>query len=247
MRHDRHKRAGGYIVMGKAIGQVSDPESGCRGGDESSAVVGLEAPLRTNRDDLVAIHELPGFGTLHEGLMSDELLRRFGRPMRLDVVRARDKLPIDRSDASCDQVGVLKIAKSYRTIITLCDEIDEAITVAGVDVELGVASRHFREDGSEVSLPERERHSNAQAAAKVTGGQDRFLGHVDLGGDSCCIVSKRGPGFCESSPAGGSCKKLDAKFRFKPEEPTTDDRLGDAEPERRGRNSTSISNFYECP
>ncbi len=218
--------------MGKAIGQVSDPESCCRGGDQSSAVVGLEAPLRTNRDDLVAIHELPGFGALHEGLMSDELLRRFGRPMRLDVVRARDELPIDRSDASCDQVGVLKIANPYRTIVTLCDEIDEAITVAGVDLELGMASRHFREDGSEVGLSERKRHGNPQAAAKVTGGQDRFPGHVDLGANSCCIVSERGPGFCESSPAGGSCKKLDAKLRFKPDKPSADHRLGDAEPQR---------------
>lgn len=73
--------------MGKAIGQVSDPESCCRGGDQSGTVVGLEAPLRTNRDDLVAIHELPGFGALHEGLMSDKLLRRFGRPMPEVAIR----------------------------------------------------------------------------------------------------------------------------------------------------------------
>jgi hypothetical protein len=37
------------------------------------------------------------------------------------------------------------------------------------------------------------------------------------------MVSKRDPGFCESGAAGGSCKELDAKFRFKPEEPPTDD------------------------
>lgn len=233
--------------MGKAIGQVSDPESCCRGGDQSSAVVSFEPPPRTNRYYLVAIHELPGFGALHEGLMSDELLRRFGRPMRLDVVRARDELPIYGADASCDQVGVLKIAYPYRTIVTLCDEIDEAITVAGVDLQPGMASRHFREDGSEVALSERKRHGNPQASAKVTCGQDRFLGHVDLGADACCIVSESGPGFCESSPAGRSSKQLDAKFRFKPEKPTTDNRLGNAEPERGGRNAPGISNFYECP
>jgi hypothetical protein len=155
--------------------------------------------------------------------MSDEFLRRLGRPMRLDVVRAGDELPIEWSDASCDQVGVLKIANPYRTIITLCDEIDEAITVAGVDLEPGVAARHFREDGSEVTLAERKWHGNSQAAAKVTGGQDRFPGHVDLGADSGCIISERGPGFRESGAPGGPCKKLDTKFRFKPEEPPTDD------------------------
>jgi hypothetical protein len=60
------------------------------------------------------------------------------------------------------------------------------------------------------------------------------------------MVSECGPGFGESSPAGGSRKQLDTQFRFKPEETTTDDRLGHAEPERSRRNSPSIRNFYEC-
>ncbi|GEC34793.1 hypothetical protein EFR01_49640 [Sinorhizobium fredii] len=38
-----------------------------------------------------------------------------------------------------------------------------------------------------------------------------------------CMVPKRDPGFCESGAAGSSCKKLDAKLRFKPDEPPTDD------------------------
>lgn len=168
--HDRNKRAGGHISLGDAIGQISDPESCCGSGGKRYGVVGLEASLRTNRDDLVVIHKLPGFGALHEGLMGDEFLRRLGGPMRFDVVRARDELSIERPDTSCDQVRVLKIAHPYRTIITLRDEIDEAIAVAGVDVELGVASRHFREHGSEVSRAERKRRGNAQAAAKVAGG-----------------------------------------------------------------------------
>lgn len=57
--------------MGEPIGQVGDSESCCCSGDQRRAVVGLEAPLRTNRDDLVAIHQLPGLGSLHEGLMGD--------------------------------------------------------------------------------------------------------------------------------------------------------------------------------
>lgn len=153
---------------------------------------------------------------------------------------------MDRADASCDQVGVLEIANPYRTVVTLCDEIDEAIAVAGLDVQLGMASCHFREYGSEVSRAERKRRSNAQAAAKVPRGPDRFPGHFDLGADSGCIVSECGSGFCERSAASGSRKQLDTKFRFKPEETTTDDRLGHPEPERSRRNAPGISDLYEC-
>ena len=234
------------MFMGEPIGQVSDPESCCSSGDQGGAVVGLEAPLRTNRDDLVAIRELPGLGSLHEGLMGDEFLRCLGRPMHLDIGRTRDELPMDRADASCNQVGVLKIANPYRTVVTLRDEINKAIAVAGLDVKPRVASCHFREDGREVSRPQGKRHSNTQAAAKVTGGQDRFPGHVDLGADPGCIVPERGSGFSESSPAGGSREQLDTKFFFKPDETTTDDRLGHPKPQRSGRNAPGIGNFHEC-
>ena len=62
---------------------------------------------------------------------------------------------MDRADASRDQIGILEIAHPYRTIITLRDQVDEAITVAGLDMELRVASRHVREHGSEVGRAER--------------------------------------------------------------------------------------------
>lgn len=115
------------------------------------------------------------------------------------------------------------MADPDRTIKTLRDEIDEAITVVGVDVELRVASRHFREHGSKVGQPEGKRHGYAQATAKLTGGQDRFPGHIDLGAGSGRVVSEHDPRFRQSSAAGGSCKKLDAKFRFEPGEPPADD------------------------
>jgi nicotinamidase-related amidase len=109
-----------------------------------------------------------------------------------------------------------------------------------------VAPCHFREYGREVSRAQGERHGNAQAAAKVASGQDRFPGHVDLGADPGCVVPERGPGFSESSPAGGSRKQLDTQFGFEPEETTADDRLGHAEPERSGRHPSGIGNFHEC-
>ncbi|MEY9998996.1 hypothetical protein ABIA18_000794 [Sinorhizobium fredii] len=134
------------------------------------ALSALKRPPGMNRNDLVSIHKLPGFRSLHESLMGDQFLRLFRGTMRFDVIRARDQFPVDRPDASCDQVRVLKIANPYRTIITLRDQINEAITVAGVDVELGMASRHVREHGSEVGRAERKRRRNSQAAAKFTGG-----------------------------------------------------------------------------
>ncbi len=62
--------------MCDAIGEPGDAEPCRRGGGKRRSVVGLEPALRLNRDDLVAIHELPGFRSLHEGLMGDELIRR---------------------------------------------------------------------------------------------------------------------------------------------------------------------------
>jgi hypothetical protein len=101
-RHDRNKRAGCHIFMGEAIWEPSNTEPCYCGGGESRAIVGLEAPMRLNRDDLVAIREMPGFRSLHEGLMGNEFLRCLGRTMRFNIVRTRDELSIDRPDASCD-------------------------------------------------------------------------------------------------------------------------------------------------
>jgi hypothetical protein len=116
-----------------------------------------------------------------------------------------------------------------------------------MDVELRVASRHLRENRSEVSWAERKRHSDSQAAAQIARRQNRFPRQIDFSAGSGCMVSKREPSFCESSAASGSCKKLDAEFLFESNEPPADDRLGDAEPAGGGRNATSVSNFHECP
>jgi len=163
--HDRNQRSGCQIFVDHAIGEPGDAEPGCRGDGESYAVVGLEAPPRMNRDDFVAIHELPGFGALHQRFMGDELVQRLRSAVRLNIVRARDKLPVNRPDASRDQVGVLEIADPDGAIESLGNQIDEAITVGGMDVKPGVASRHFREHGAEVGGAEGKRHRNSQAAA----------------------------------------------------------------------------------
>jgi hypothetical protein len=98
-----------------------------------------------------------------------------------------------------------------------------------------------------VRWAESQRHGNAQAAAKLTIRQEQFPGRVDLGASSRCMVAKRDSRFGERSAARGSCEKLHAKFRFNASKLPTDDRLGDAEPTRSGRNAPGIGNFHECP
>ncbi len=93
---------------------------------------------------------------------------------------------------------------------------------------------------------ERKRHGNPQAAAQLTGGEDRFLGGVNLGAGSGRMVPERDPCFRERGAAGRSCKKLDAKLRFDPEEPPADDRFGDAKPARGGRYAPGIGHCDEC-
>ncbi|XQU70407.1 hypothetical protein OJJOAM_003196 [Cupriavidus sp. H18C1] len=139
------------------------------------------------------------------------------------------------------------MAKPDRTVIAVGDEIDDVVAVARVDLQLRVASRHFGEHGSDMRGAERQRRGNSQSPAQLTGGKDRFLRYIDFGADPGCIVSKRGPGFRESSPSSRSRKQLDAKFRFKAHQATTDDGLGHAEPKRSRRNAASISHFHKSP
>ncbi len=61
--------------MGEAIGQVSDPQPCDGSGGKRDAVVGFESPLRANRNNLAAIHKLPGLSALHQGLMGGQFLR----------------------------------------------------------------------------------------------------------------------------------------------------------------------------
>src|SRR5262245_15172098 len=109
------------------------------------------------------------------------------------------------------------MANPYRAIKTLCDQIDEPVGIAGVDVQLRMALRQSSQHGGEMGWAEREWRGDPQTTAKLTGGQDRFLGQVDLGAGSGCVVSKNSPGFRERGTACGSRQKLNAKFRLKAE------------------------------
>ncbi|MNL31927.1 hypothetical protein D3C87_1537460 [compost metagenome] len=85
--------------------------------------------------------------------------------MRLDVVRAGNKLSKDRADTSRDQVRVRQIAHPYRAVVAFRDDVHEAVAVAGLDMKLGMASRHLGKNGREVGPAERQRRGHAQAPA----------------------------------------------------------------------------------
>ena len=137
-------------------------------------------------------------------------------------------------------------ADPYRTIEPVRDEIDIAITVRGMDVEPGMAERHFGQHRREMRWAEGERHGDAQAAGQVTGGLDRLPRRVDLVAHAGRMVPKCAAGFRQGCAAGGARQKLDAEFSLKPEQPSADDRLRDAEPARSRRNASGVRDFHEC-
>ncbi len=82
-------------------------------------------------------------------------------------------------------------------------------------MELGVVLRHFRKYGGEVGRAERKRHGNSQAAAQITGWENRFSGRVDLGAGSGRMIPERDRRFRERGAAGRSCKKLNAELTWR--------------------------------
>src|SRR5690606_8224106 len=141
-------------------GEPGDAQSRGCSCSEHGGVVGLEPALRLNRDDFVAIHELPALHALHERMMIGDLLQLLGCAMCLDVIGACNELSIDRPDALRDEIGILEIAEADRAIETLGDQVDEAIAVGSMEVELRVAMRHFRQHGREMCGPERKRYGD---------------------------------------------------------------------------------------
>jgi hypothetical protein len=112
--HQRYQSAGRELLLRQEIRQrgYAQPGDGCRG--ESHTVVRLEATLRTHCDHLVSVNEVPRLGALHETLMREELVGRFGSTMFPDIFRAGDKCSVDRPDAPCDQVRIAEVTAFIR-------------------------------------------------------------------------------------------------------------------------------------
>lgn len=177
--------------------------------------------------------------------MVDELVRRLGCAMGLNVGRAGHQLRVDRPDAPCDQVRIRKVANPNRTIETLGNEVDEAVAVAGLDMELGMTPRQFRKHRGKVGRAKGQRRGHPQSATQGAGGQDGFLGDLYFGADPGGVVPECRPGFRQRCPAGSARKQLDTQFRLKPGKPAADDRLGHPQPHRRSGHPCGIGDFNE--
>ena len=90
--------------IGDTIGKPGDAQALQRSGDEGQGVVGLETPARIDGDGPVAVHELPCFRALHQGLMRGDLIGRLGGTVQGDIIRAGHQLAMDRPDATGEQV-----------------------------------------------------------------------------------------------------------------------------------------------
>src|ERR1700739_722178 len=153
-RHNVNKGAGIQMAFDEMIRKPSDTEPRHRSSDECGTVVRLEPPLRMNGNYLVAIHKLPGFRSLHERLVAEEIVRRLGSSMLPDIVRTCHERPSEHPHTTWDQARVVEIADAYRTIETLPNDIHEAIAVARLYVEQRVAQRHFRKDRRQMRGPQ---------------------------------------------------------------------------------------------
>ena len=93
------------MVLDVKIRKRRDAQSCNRSGRKCGAIVRPEpTTLRVNTDRLGAIDEPPGFRSLYQRLMRDELLWRLRSTMLPNVVRTCDELSMNCSDTPRDQV-----------------------------------------------------------------------------------------------------------------------------------------------
>src|SRR5271168_5260833 len=106
-------------------------------------------------DRLVSVNEVPRLDALHETLMREELVWRFGSTMLPDIFRASDELSMDRPDPPCDQGRVAEVANANRTVEPFADKVDETVRVARVHLKAWMSRRELSEHGCQMGGTER--------------------------------------------------------------------------------------------
>ena len=112
---------------------------------------------------------------------------------------------------------VREIADADRTIETVANDVNEAIAVARLYVEQWVTPRHFRKHRRQMRGSEGKRRCDTEAAAQLTGRQDRFKRGVYFGADASGVVAKRDAGLRQRGTACRPREKLDTEFGLQPE------------------------------
>jgi hypothetical protein len=68
------------FAFGQVVWDPGNTNTFQSGGQQGNAILGLEAPLRTNGADQLSIHDLPAFGSLHESLVKEKVYGVSGAP-----------------------------------------------------------------------------------------------------------------------------------------------------------------------
>ncbi|SCW51680.1 hypothetical protein SAMN03159473_03658 [Pseudomonas sp. NFACC52] len=105
--HYGYQRARFDVLVDDAIRKIpkTQASNGCRG--ERDRIVSLEAPLGIDHDELFAVHETPGFRTLHKRFMFKKLVGGLRRSMCFHIVRARYEFAVNAAHTLCDEIGTL--------------------------------------------------------------------------------------------------------------------------------------------
>ena len=114
-----------------------------------------------NRDDAVAITELPAFHSLHQRFVFAKVSRGLRCAMDLDVTRTCEEFSAKGTDTSRDQVRLLETTHAYGAIESFSDEIDEAIAEGRVDLKVWMPFCQHRKYRGEVRWSKGQRGSNA--------------------------------------------------------------------------------------
>src|ERR1700684_2778912 len=97
------QHASGDVRFDYEMRQRRHSSSATRRCKQSFAIVCFEATARMQEECLAAIHKSPGFRSLHQGFVTQQIIRRLRCAMRRDVRRARDVLAVNYTDATRHQ------------------------------------------------------------------------------------------------------------------------------------------------
>lgn len=106
--------------------------------------------------------QAPGFGSLQQGFVVQQILWCPGRAVRRDVCGAGDEFAAKRADAPRHQIRVRKIAQAHARVEPFADQVNETVAVGGRHAQQVMAACKLGEHRRKMRRPERQRGGDAQ-------------------------------------------------------------------------------------
>ena len=234
------------MVAGLEFREQSDAQARHRRRGERRAIIGFEATVRMERDDLSLVRQAPGFGTLHEAFVVHKVGRFCRLSPCLEIGRTGHKRPPHRGDPPRHKARVGKISHPDGSIETFADEVDEAIAIGGVDLQFRMSLGQFGKDRSELGRAEGQRCCEPEQAPDIAFRRQCVLRVLQFDNDPHCVLAKGRARFGQRGAARATSQQLRTQSFFEPHEAPTDDGLGQTEPPRRLRDASGFGNFDEA-